>query len=301
MTALAQHQKLTELIKSERKITESVLKVIQEIDASKAYLEIGYSSLFDYLTKAQKYSESAAQRRISAARLIKELPGIQPKIQTGEINLTQLSKLAMAVKQEERISGKKVPTQQKQEIVSRMSHKTGFETEQLLSQELNYSRAITEKIIPKAEDVMLTLLLTKSQYEKLQKVKSHLSHTKHDAGFAEIIEALCDKLIQKKEGKPEPQKNTKVTSDVTTATAVNKSFKQKNGRVTIPAHIQRQVFRRANYCCEYQSMITGIRCKTPYQLQVDHCIPVAMGAATSLGTYAPFAEGTIYQKPKDGD
>lgn len=295
MTAYTQHQKMTELIKSERKITEAVLKAIQEMDSSKAYLELGYSSLFDYLTRAQKYSESAAQRRISAARLIKELPEITPQLQAGEINLTQLSKLAIAVKQEERLTGNRVQTSQKQALIAKLSHKTGFETEKLLSEELHYSTCPTERIKPQAEDVVLTLKLSKAQFEKLQKVKNYVSHAQHDACFAEIIETMCDRVIQKKEG---PQKSTqtidksdneKVNSkaaSITAATAV-----KKNPRSPIPIHIQRQVFQRANYCCEYKSVTTGMRCQSPYQLQVDHFVPVAKGGGNKLENLRALCRG----------
>lgn len=315
--ALNQHQKLTELIKSERKITEAVLKAILEMDTSKAYLELGYSSLFDYLTKAQKYSESAAQRRISAARLIKELPEVTPQIQAGEINLTQLSKLAIAVKQEERVNGTKVQTHKKKEIIAKLANKSGFETEKVLNEELNYTSEPIEKITPKANEIILTLKLTSAQYEKLERAKNYLSHSQFDEGFAKIIEALCDKLIQKKEGreksKTESQETQKENSNnmdatVTAATAVEqspgqtsateetivtskKSAKPKAVRSPIPIHIQRQVFKRANYCCEYQSAITGIKCQNPYQLQVDHRIPLAKGGSDKLENLRALCRG----------
>ena len=117
MTKHEVHLKLTHQVKTERKITQEILICIQQIDATRYFAELGYASLFDYLTEYQKYSEGSAQRRISAARLLKELPEVESKLQEGKINLTQLSKLATAIKQEQKLTGRRVTLQEKKEIL----------------------------------------------------------------------------------------------------------------------------------------------------------------------------------------
>jgi len=283
MTAYQQHLRMTELVKSERKITDEILKLIQNLDSTKAFAELGYSSLFDYLTRGHKYSEGAAQRRISAARLIKELPEIQSEITSGKINLTQLSKLAIAVKQEQKSSGHRVLASKKKEIVLRLQNKNNFETEKILSQELNYSPSPSEKVIPKNEDIILTLKLSKPQYEKLQKAQNYLSHSQHDSGFAEIIEVLCEKLIRQKEEVKTQKQDSKQESNLTATVAVENSekTKQKIHRTFIPKATHRYIFNKAKNCCEYISPLTGGKCQSRYQLQLDHKTPLAKGGGNN--------------------
>jgi hypothetical protein len=57
----------------------------------KLFLEMGYPSLFEFCLKELSYSEGSAQRRISAMRLLKSLPEIEPKIISGELSLSVVS------------------------------------------------------------------------------------------------------------------------------------------------------------------------------------------------------------------
>ncbi|MBS1969514.1 MAG: HNH endonuclease [Bdellovibrionales bacterium] len=274
MTPLELHNQLTYLVKTERKITHEVLLCIQRMDSDRAYAELGFSSLFDYLVQGQKYSEGSAQRRISAARLIKEIPGTAEKIQEGKINLTQLAKLSVAVKQEQKVTGAKVSTAVKKELLLQMESKNGFETDRLLGKELHFGGQPLEKVIPRNEEVFLNLKLTQEQYEKLEKAQALLSHAQHDAGFAKVIEVLCDKLIQKKE-----------TPKITAAAAVEAACVNEGKssvRVHIPENIRRRVFQKAEHCCEYQSHLTGRKCGSRYQLQIDHVKPLAKGGTNEF-------------------
>jgi len=324
MTTESLHIKLSELVKSERKITQEILLCIQQIDQTKAYAEFGYPSLFEYLVKAQKYSEGAAQRRISAARLLKELPEIEKKVQEGNLNLTQLSKLASATNQDQKATGKKVSTEQKRELLEQMENKTGFETEQLLNQNFECNLKPKKEITPRKQAYELHLKLTPEQYEKLKKAQSLLSHVVYEGGFAEIIEVLCDKLIQKKEGKAlikssprmEKESENKPTAGVavkseeniqgplaeakaTAATAVKltentqgtrdkirstaaPAVPNPRRRTAIPVSLQRLIYQRAEACCEYVSS-TGHRCRSRYQVQLDHILPVAKGGGNEPG------------------
>jgi len=291
MHAQSLHFQLSDLVKSERKITHEILLCIQQIDQTKAYAELGYPSLFEYLVKEQKYSEGAAQRRISSARLLRELPEIEKKVQEGNLNLTQLSKLATATNQDQKTTGKKVSTEQKRELLEQMENKTGFETEQLLNQNFECNLKPKKEITPRKQAYELHLKLTPEQYEKLKKAQSLLSHVVHDGGFAEIIEVLCDKLIQKKEGKAlrkptagvavKLTENNQGTRDELGATAAP-AVQSSGRRTAIPVSLQRHIYQRAQACCEYVST-TGHRCRSRYQTQLDHILPLAKGGGNEPG------------------
>ena len=84
-------ERFTKLVRTERKITGLVLNCINEIDRRKLHLEMAYPSLFEFLTQAHGYSAGAAQRRISAARFLAEVPEVAPQIEEGKINLSQIA------------------------------------------------------------------------------------------------------------------------------------------------------------------------------------------------------------------
>lgn len=77
-----------DLVKHERLTLEKVLEHLQEIQRRRLYADLGYSSLFKYLTKELKYSESAAVRRIQALKLLKKVPQVKKLIANGDLNLS---------------------------------------------------------------------------------------------------------------------------------------------------------------------------------------------------------------------
>ena len=75
-----------DLVQKERSLTVKILHHLQEIEKRKLFSDLNYSSLFEYATKHLGYSESAASRRISAMRLIKNLSEAESKIESGKLN-----------------------------------------------------------------------------------------------------------------------------------------------------------------------------------------------------------------------
>src|SRR6185312_2664003 len=86
-------EKIKSLAREERELTRTIIEHIAEIDRRKTFLAMAYSSLYEYLIKEIGYSEGAAQRRIDAARLLERVPEVAAKIESGAINLSQISKL----------------------------------------------------------------------------------------------------------------------------------------------------------------------------------------------------------------
>lgn len=83
-----------------RRVTAELLHHIREIEKRKLFSELGYSSLFSYVVQELGFSDSSAIRRIKAARMLEEIPEIESKIQSGELNLTQIGMASNAFKQE---------------------------------------------------------------------------------------------------------------------------------------------------------------------------------------------------------
>lgn len=121
-------------VANERKILHWVLEHVREIDSRKLFAERGYDSMWSYLVKVHGYSKTAAEQRLYAARLVKSVPEASQQIQSGELKLSQLCQVSMAIKQKERESMEKVPLQEKAQILSMVAGKTNAETQKIISQ-----------------------------------------------------------------------------------------------------------------------------------------------------------------------
>src|SRR5690606_41624488 len=96
MSHLEFHNKFKKLAQADRELLVEIIRVIQECDARRIYLELGYPNLFTYMVEGLGYSAGAAQRRIDAARLSREIPVVAEKLESGEMTLSHVSMIQKA-------------------------------------------------------------------------------------------------------------------------------------------------------------------------------------------------------------
>ncbi|MEZ4755123.1 MAG: HNH endonuclease signature motif containing protein [Bdellovibrionota bacterium] len=72
----------------ERNAMADLLVYLVEINKRDIYLEHGYSSMFDYLTRGLKFSESGASRRIKVTRFITKNPKAIKMLRDGDLSLS---------------------------------------------------------------------------------------------------------------------------------------------------------------------------------------------------------------------
>src|SRR6185503_20452586 len=72
-----------ELVARERELLTEILRHLHEVQRRRLFSDLGYKSLFEYAVKELAYSEDQAHRRINAMRLLREVPQIETKIETG--------------------------------------------------------------------------------------------------------------------------------------------------------------------------------------------------------------------------
>jgi 5-methylcytosine-specific restriction endonuclease McrA len=89
--------RLEELRRHERDAAVDLLHHLNEVERRSLHLRLGYSSLFAYCTGHLCYSESAAARRVQAARCLLRFPHVSSFLQSGEINLMTLGLIANLV------------------------------------------------------------------------------------------------------------------------------------------------------------------------------------------------------------
>jgi HNH endonuclease len=83
-------------VSDERNQTFKILHYLREVERRSLFLEKSHSSMFVFCMKELGYDEHQTQRRLSAMRLLREIPEIEPKIASGELSLTALNKAKAA-------------------------------------------------------------------------------------------------------------------------------------------------------------------------------------------------------------
>jgi 5-methylcytosine-specific restriction endonuclease McrA len=236
------------LVREERSITLKVLLNLKEIEENLYHLD-EHSSLFEMCVKEFKYSEGAAQRRITAMRLLREVPSLSLKLEEGSLNLTNLSLAASFFKSEE------TPFDQKKEILLQIENTSTRQVEKILD---SYSSS------PKKKKIQLEV--DEELLEKLSKLKALHSHK--NLSELELLHRLMDQELKKFEPKAKPQKET------TSLPAPE---------VKAPRYISQSIQKelRAKGQCEYVSP-KGQRCTSTHYLQIHHVQAYAKGGSNEL-------------------
>ncbi len=195
------------LVKEERRITREILDHINEVARRRLYADLGFSSIFDWLVRDLGYSESAAYRRMQAARVLQAVPEAAEKLESGALGLTVLSKVQTLIRADEKRTGQKMSIQEKSEVLSKVESCSGREAEHRLAQHFPEAAsrfpdgfAPNGKVRAISEDqVSVQVTFTRVQFEKLKRIQELLSHTHIDASNAALLDAAMDVFLEKKD------------------------------------------------------------------------------------------------------
>ncbi len=197
--ALQLQEKLDRLVRHERELLNEILDIIIAADASRSFLELGHASLFAWLTNHFKYSESAAKRRIDAARLKKSVPAIECKLENGSLNLSTVSKAQSAIRAEEIRTKTKMTEIQKAKVVELIEGKTGLETEKILMAKFPEAQIFQKeraRVLGPTE-INISLVMTLEEYEVFQRTKELLSHAIPSGSPGKIVAALSRDFVKR--------------------------------------------------------------------------------------------------------
>jgi hypothetical protein len=198
----------------EKEISLNILYHLLEIEERKLYSELKYSSLFEYCVRHLGYSEGAAQRRISSARLMRKSPVTKAALEKKEINLSQASLLA-----------------------SHLNTNKEADLEDLidLAKKSGSTEKLKEKLRPASAptEIKLSLTFSKEELTEVQKLKTELSITNEKELFLKLVRFKSQELEKNK-------------FKITETPRPLKSIQTKS----IPAEIKRKVAHNAQGKCE---------------------------------------------------
>jgi hypothetical protein len=250
------------LVNEERKVAADLLHYLCEVRRRRLFALYGFSSLFMFCVKYLGYTEAQTQRRLEAMKAMMEIPEIEDKIKVGALSLTAVAQAQSYFKSQEK-ENKPVSVEVKREILLTLENKSTRECERELI------KLSGEKPLPKERIKLLsgthtqvTNNLPNALMEKLERIKSLLSHKNPHMTQAELLDEMSEIVLNK----IDPQRTVSV------ARIVNPKKSKNLRRVT-----KREVKIRGEGKCSYISPITGQKCEATHLLEVDHVIPRALG------------------------
>jgi hypothetical protein len=175
------------------------------VEQRRLYLKKGHGNLFLYLTLEMGYANGPAQRRIDAARLSVVVPSLIDDIKQGEINLSQVGVVQQSIRQKESelkeagMKTKQMEALDKAELLNQLKNKSVHESEVIVSQMLDLEMKTKAKIQhQKDESIRLEVTFTKAQWQKLERMRSLVSHSVPDGSWEKVFEYVADKIIASK-------------------------------------------------------------------------------------------------------
>lgn len=266
------------LVGEERKLTTEILWHLHEIRVRRLYAEKGYGSLFEYAVQALGYSEAAAGRRISAMRLLADVPEIEPALKAGSVSLSTLSIIQSFVQRKD----EPVSKSEKRELVFALQGKSRRECEKHLVALDPVAATPKEKervISPSQTEIRF--VADDSLMEKLEKIRELDGHIQSNPSYLEIFHRMADLALKKLD--PLAQKKIEKASTPPAefkTQAASTPVKKTNSRF-IPVTLKREVWRRDQSKCTFKAS-DGKTCGSKFALEIDHKVPVAWGGKSEL-------------------
>src|ERR1041385_6231249 len=106
--------------KEEKRFGALVIQDLIEVERTKAYAEIRYSSIYEFCRDDLGYSENEAYAKVAAMKLVKEVPQIKESLDNNKITLSTLILANRFFNQEE----KEYAAEEKLELIKSLEGKS---------------------------------------------------------------------------------------------------------------------------------------------------------------------------------
>jgi 5-methylcytosine-specific restriction endonuclease McrA len=275
------------LVQNERELLTQILHHLREIERRRVFSKLRYTSLFDYAVKNLGYSEDQAARRISAMRLLKDLPEIEEKINSGALSLTHLGMAQTLFRKEKKSGLKEFSKVEKLSLLETLEKTSKREAEKVvISHSTTFEAIVPEKIRPINEDVSeIRFAASNELMKKIERLRGLRAHTCNGSSLVQLISDLCDLGLEKWDPtrikkssvktRQRPKENTSIKTLPAPARVTLRQVVPVN--TTKPRYIsrytRREIWQKAKSSCE--------NCSSQFALEVDHIIPLAKGGVST--------------------
>jgi hypothetical protein len=278
------HIKITETVTEYRKQEGLLIELTQEADFTKLYLELGYSSLFEYLNLGQGISAATVSNLIAVARKSVKIPEMMEAIASGEVGLAKLRKVSSVITSENKAEwiekSKKLSCRELEKEVAKVStYKPRRDFWQRINADyFRLSIDATEDfkaLAERAQDVFSKKCQTNKTLTEVFEWALNEALTKHDP------------VIKAERAKAKIKSVTVKVASISKSDSANQSVTD-NKRKHIPQHILNQVILRDKGGCSFQKH--GRRCNHRRHLDIHHIKPVKDGGQNTVENLAILCE-----------
>ena len=264
----------------ERLSTIEVLWHLRENEKRLLYAQMGFKDLKEYCIKELKLSEGSSWRRISAMRLLKEVPELESKIQSGTLNLTQISMMNTHCRQVKSTKNEKL------EILTSLENQTTKVTERLLAERKPdgfVSLPVeTEKAI-KGNKTEVTIVIDEDLQKDLEEIQVLLGKPFSKLELFKMMTSQTLEILKKEKRRAQPLRSRIALTESKTRFKESRSASNPDSKSRYVSKVTvREVKERDQHQCRYVDPETRKQCSAQYHLQIEHKIPFAKGGSSEL-------------------
>ena len=255
--------------------TVTILHFINELDRRKSFLDLGYSSVFDYCTRKLEYSSSTAGRLIQAARCIRRNPEMLEMLEKRELSVTTICLIEPILDEKNKTS-----------VLERARGASRREVERIAC-DYRPPLAFRDRIAPVrvaspngAQNMVLVQYLASEEFANTFNEVRDLRSGSGDESFGETCEAVFREYHERHS--PLARKMRRVARKGSASLdSLQRDWSDAERSRYIPDEVRDAVFVRDGGQCTFTAA-DGTRCRCRKGLQVDHIQPYSAG-----GTHNP--------------
>lgn len=286
------------LVTSERELLIEILKHLREVERRRLFSKYGFSSLFDYAIKRLRYSEDQAARRISAMRLLKELPSIEKKVENGALTLTHLSKAQTLFRNEKKASVSRTSAE-KLELLSKIEKTSKREAEKIFEKEISSSLSggqvgLTDQQIGFAQKKISLDQLSPELQKKLARLLEVRSHVNSEMDLEKLLNEIADLGLEKWDPLKKAERVSAKTANGQSQQSQKRATDQIDAAIPAPVRVatrpaERSLETARRYIPSAYRHAVWVRdegkcrnCGSKTRVEIDHIKPFAKGGKLDL-------------------
>ncbi len=251
--------------KEEREVLSKALHHLCETERRRLYAKYKFESLHEYAIKQMGYSDDQARRRINAMRLLKELPQIQEKIETGALNLTHLNQAGALFSQERKAQVTRT-SEEKLELLTKIERQPKRAVEKTLVNESLLKPLLADVAsFTSLKPVELEQFSPEMQ-KKIMRLMEVRAHT--NKNLVSVLEHAVDVALEKSD------QMVKAVRSAPARKCYDRQNKPEQKGRYIPAALRSEVYMRGGGQCS--------SCGSRRLIEIDHVIPFSKGGETEI-------------------
>jgi hypothetical protein len=279
-----------------------LLEVLGQIDEQKVYLELGYSSLFQYSVSALGLSEQKAYALMKVSRKSKEIPELKAHIQNGSLSVSKAIRIMSVIRPDnQNVWIEKAKTLPKVELEKEIASLHPEVVTKETVRRLDENRSRISLSLP---DELLQEFKRAQTLESMRNKKSLNLEETLQFVLADYLERrdpvrkakrICDKTSLREPSEPRAlsqgtlearatfrQETSEASVNLFREIVPTKSVSQLlQHRRPLPAFVKHQVFQRDQGKCQFKSS-EGLVCDSREFVQIHHVVAVSKGGTNHL-------------------